>query len=87
MHLCPQGEESPPSLPWNKTWTDHTCGESRVNGETPTLKAPGTCGGQAGALPVMGGKQAWMKFRSPVDTAHISTTDPELRAELETSNT
>ena len=55
-----------------------------MNGETPTLKAPGTCGGQAGALPVMGGKQAWMKFRSPVDTAHISTTDPELRAELET---
>ena len=58
-----------------------------MNGETPTQKAPGTCGGQAGTLPVGDGRQAWMKFRSPVDTTHISTTDPELRAGLETSNT
>lgn len=58
-----------------------------MNGETPTQKAPGTCDGQAGTLPVRDGGQAWMKFRSSVDTAHISTADPELRAELETSNT
>lgn len=28
-----------------------------------------------------------MKFRYPVDTAHISTIDPALREELETSST